>query len=612
MYFVSREDAVKELMEIHRQNNARSKDKSGGHFTIPLCDHVIGLGKSDFGRNYIRRCQEELDNGIRRKTPFEEVLCKCQTLHLSFCSGDLTGIDPVLVEQVVIENLRIEVGDISVREPRCIRQVYSTSEAMLRKLKTEVGPLFVVLDEMGRAFELAEDSSVLLARKRFFAFCDNILSRWFRLKDVFFLVVGRGAFFSYVVQRPENPASPFYFKRLPLRLLRVQAIRLILENTLLHQGSGMSLAQFFGLDGQTVELAARHLFAQTNGHPRSLLLALQSCKSYDDLMEYSEDIAIHQWEQFCRRVMSHNITVLTLVNFANEGQEVDMGTTIATDGKLITYDEIASSALIAWEGSVQNATLFVMPRVLAFLKSLLFSFDTFLEDLSKSPASVPQEYPDAFELLLMKRFQKMFAQECKPKDVMREYMATDKFGNLTLLLPGDVIAFPKITKMGQWNADPGAWLSVLAKTNNMENICLKPGRASASPDVVFATNARDESQAFRVTICLAARNCGSTNPLTQAGIDDEIQKTNRMFTSDYAPSLSQQNVLNVLFICSTNYGESVSDNFKGAKFYQFPSGNIHEVVVLDLTTAENRAQFFGFSGEEAWKYSALQNLIDKA
>jgi hypothetical protein len=282
----------------------------------------------------------------------------------------------------------------------------------------------------------------------------------------------------------------------------------------------------------------------------------------------------------------------------------------------MSYDEVAATALMSWDGGIENATVYAIPSVHTFLSSFLMPFRSFLEDLSKRPASIPLSYPDAFELLLMKRFQQMFSSECVARDVIRWFFDTEIFGNTRLSLAGDYFHAPKITRIGlkhptltSKTADPDAWPDLLKEIDNHESICLKPASESASPDIIFASNGWLDSKAVRVRILIAAKNYFSTY-LTESGIEAEIGKADKMFSSSLGQSSGARNIVNVLFICSTLYGKTVLDRFAGGKQYFFKRGKIDEVIFLDLTTRESREVFFGLSAGD-WASNAVEEVISK-
>mmetsp|Transcript_42109 Transcript_42109/g.88046 ORF Transcript_42109/g.88046 Transcript_42109/m.88046 type:complete len:90 (+) Transcript_42109:2083-2352(+) len=67
--------------------------------------------------------------------------------------------------------------------------------------------------------------------------------------------------------------------------------------------------------------------------------------------------------------------------------------------------------------------------------------------------------------------------------------------------------------------------------------------------------------------------------------------------------------LNILIICSTNYDTGTIQQFGDKKFFVPKTGQypfIDEVIVLDLSSTENRAAFFGLSAADA-----LNKSIDR-
>jgi hypothetical protein len=276
MHFVNREDSVQKLVAIHQSNYYRAKRGSGEQCVIPLCDHVLGLGKTEFGLQYIRVCRK-IWHGAN-KTDFQEALCNCHTIRFVLPYQSL--IKAVSMESEVSMRLARALQDSFRVSPRCLAEEYVKSEHLLVAITRVVGPLFIVLDEMGHAFA-SKDHTVLEQRERFFVFCEEVLESWLNLKSVFFLLIGRGSFFSYVGRRPEIlsgpeiPPSRFKFERLPLRLLKPEAIRQILNQTRYIQTADTTLVEHFGLTESTIVSVATRLFSETNGHPRQLLSVLK-------------------------------------------------------------------------------------------------------------------------------------------------------------------------------------------------------------------------------------------------------------------------------------------------------------------------------------------------
>ncbi len=110
------------------------------------------------------------------------------------------------------------------------------TESFLKHLVAEAGPVFIALDEIGGAFE-SENLNDAQRRDKFMFLCSEILSKWLIMPNVFFVLIGRGSFLCYVGLRPNGEISgmkksPFGFSRLSIHLLRQDAIKQILKNTL--------------------------------------------------------------------------------------------------------------------------------------------------------------------------------------------------------------------------------------------------------------------------------------------------------------------------------------------------------------------------------------------
>ncbi len=113
------------------------------------------------------------------------------------------------------------------------------------QLTDEVGPLFIVLDEIGAAFE-SKVLKDLESRQHFMDFCLDIIGKWLSMRNVFFVLLGRGSFLSYVGQRPNAvkvPRSSFQFSRLSIHLLRVEAIKTIMEMTFVNEVENVTIKE---------------------------------------------------------------------------------------------------------------------------------------------------------------------------------------------------------------------------------------------------------------------------------------------------------------------------------------------------------------------------------
>ncbi|ETV73768.1 hypothetical protein H257_11461 [Aphanomyces astaci] len=93
-----------------------------------------------------------------------------------------------------------------------------------------------------------------------------------------------------------------------------------------------------------------------------------------------------------------------------------------------------------------------------------------------------------------------------------------------------------------------------------------------------------------LTLGLAVKNY-STAKVSQGTLASECDKFNRMFEGCAA----EPKRLNVLVVCATKYDKGFSDEFGNRKAMVAPSDaypNIAQVILLNLSTPDNRAEFF--------------------
>ena len=99
-----------------------------------------------------------------------------------------------------------------------------------------------------------------------------------------------------------------------------------------------------------------------------------------------------------------------------------------------------------------------------------------------------------------------------------------------------------------------------------------------------------------MNIAIAAKNYTAAQ-LCDKGIDEECRIANRVFDQGNAglprSSKGTPQTLNFLFICATNYDSRVQKRFGAKKRFTFSRDGLDEVIVLDLGSATNRAEFFG-------------------
>ena len=515
----------------------------------------------------------------------------------------------------LMRKLRDELIQLFEVAPVCLYKSYTKTQIFLSAFIGEAGPLFIALDEIGAAFTV-QGKNDIDRRELFLRFCAKVLGSWLLVPGLFFLVLGRGSFLSYVGNHPDDvnitSGSPFSFQRLSLQLLRTEAIVEILKKTYVGE---TTLYNYYKLSPETATKVAVLLFQQTTGNPRHLVDAFERCETYEELMKYDESFVIKDYERFCVYVSKYQRIVQSLLSAAESKSMVDLTEEITSKGRSITLEIIANNVLIAWEGRLEAAQLVASPTIIDFMATIYYPFKQYLELITKF-IDGPLNFPEAFEIMLMKRFQEMFASPSCPKDILPSFFDSPKFGQIPDLVccslvrrMGKVISSGSGMKLEGLTINMGFWPVLIEQMDSFESLCLKPLPLSASSDIIFVGDIFCGSVSRRCTVGVAAKTRNYQARKAKAGqslIDEECFRFNAMFEG---MDLNCRQRLNILIICSTNYDDSTMTQFGDKKFFvpeteQYPL--IDEVIVLDLSSTENRAAFFGLSAADA-----LNNSIDR-
>ncbi|KAL3660581.1 hypothetical protein V7S43_014336 [Phytophthora oleae] len=298
LFFVNREKAVQDLVKFHERKFKRANQGIGDTWVIPLLDNDYGFGKTRFGSEYIRRCQslksDLLKSDSTKARGFMDTLCSCHTIRIVLNQMQVLdengGFQAKKASRSLIDCIliffQIEYGIV----PQAFDNLEENYEDILRDLTEEVGPLFIVIDEIGLAFGHNKLDDFVRS-EQFIKFC-KVLQPLFEIRKLFFLIAGRASFLNHVARRPLGTGSittnsPFLFKRLDLHLLRHEAIKTIIKNTRWEEATSDTIQDHLQLTEDQVTKAADHLFDTTLGHPRSLLVAFKACGSYDELLTYA-------------------------------------------------------------------------------------------------------------------------------------------------------------------------------------------------------------------------------------------------------------------------------------------------------------------------------------
>ena len=540
---------------------------------------------------------------------FQKTLCACHTIDICFSKSALICDD---MDAKMLKCLQEALNDRFEVRPDVLSNPSEDTESFLKHLVAEAGPVFIALDEIGGAFE-SENLNDAQRRDKFMFFCSEILSKWLIMPNVFFVLIGRGSFLCYVGLRPNgeisgSKKSPFDFSRLSIHLLRQDAIKQILKNTLFLAGE-KTLQEHFELDEEQLSTVAKSLFLSTNGHPRTIVDALKKCTSYKDLIEYKDPIDFSSQPLFFDALIRYRDVVVELLKAVEDESLVNLTKTKSDAGdRELFYDVIASQVFISWEGTVESARLYTHPFVRNTLENYLRPLKEYLGFVG-NVSKVSVDYPNVFEWICLKRFQEIFSAPQQPNKILPLFFQTVVFGNLNgLSFSNQTRPIPKITSGGSGldldkeTCNPKDWHILMQKIDKLGSICLKPLAKSASSDAFLISEAELNKTSFKVTVGLAVKNYGGTE-LNHSNILKECDYFNRMFDGTDCKKRR-----NFLFICCTKYHNDIFSKFNGKLFYSYVDENfpnIHEVIILDLTTPENRASFFDTG------YGVIETIILK-
>jgi hypothetical protein len=151
---------------------------------------------------------------------------------------------------------------------------------------------------------------------------------------------------------------------------------------------------------------------------------------------------------------------------------------IASQERSIPREIIANNAFIAWEGELEAAQLTVSPATIKFLATYFLPLDEFLRLILRN-SLVPLDFPEAFEIKLVKRFQQIFATPQRPKDILSSFFDSPRFGVCEgLVLCDKMRSMPQIVPGGggvrlqDSTADKAAWPLLLQQMDGCLSFAL--------------------------------------------------------------------------------------------------------------------------------------------
>ena len=663
MLFVNRDDAIEKLVNIHASTFTLGRKKGAGtEFQIALIDNIVGTGKTTFAENYIskagpvaKECRAKCADSLSRA---RTVIVRLKLYSMWQCVENSVRMDDAIRDQFVVTlNDMIQMDQLAGTTGFLCENLDSLSslEQAIRRFIVETKtPLFLVFDEVGSACENNSPTTLIDQRNVFFDFC-TILSSFLGIPNFYVLLTGKADFLSLVANRtpcsPSVSGSTVNITRIGLNLIRRDKIGKILDETFTDmpepgivstekQFNSRTLSDLYSIAEKTDprrQQAINAILAATNGHPRSMLHMFDECKTFESLLTSEPAGAVSnkkKFEDWAGQLLEYSEGVQILMDRVEDGQTVDLGGFVFPHlSKSITYAQLADMARLRYEGTTGAAKLFASKLVKRQLAVFFLPLRSFLMQMDTS-TDLQYAHERNFELCVLRRFQEMFGgalndiSRFPPGEGYPHLFGGTLFGSLQgFFLNRALNKIPKIsdgglkifTMLDQKTADPKLWPQILQamRSQSLPRNFL-PADLSASTDVFLVTKAKLEDVERTVTIGLAVKCIQS--PLALDGEKNSVGREreifNRMFEpgdqvlansipNDRSPVPDSADLgkdLNVLIVCSSGgYAGTVivkDKNFvKFEKSSKFP--HIDETILLDLSSAEKRANFFGVSDDRA-------------
>ncbi|EGZ25915.1 hypothetical protein PHYSODRAFT_481682, partial [Phytophthora sojae] len=486
LYFVDRKQAVKQLCEVHKSVYIGANfNRRADAWPIALADNELGIGKSEFARQYIRCCREQWPEGVLALQTFKRSLGACRTIvvdidyavFVNAWDGDAKTLEKALYRVINAVLARAVIDELELPDGAELPNYLCAPESVdartfVHCLVRDLGPVFIVLDEIGRGFEnirsgcadMAEEEA---SRNLFLDFCSSVLSTWMSTRHVYFLLVGYAPFLRNVGERKDDrphSSSKQRFIRLNLQLIRPKKIEQIIRHTWVDDSSTMTLQQRWGLQSKKdVAKAATKMYEKTCGHPRTMIQMFILHESYKafraaSVNRFDSEEGQKEWVKIFRELRYWQKTLDGLKPQLLENKVIDLSDDSKwphlpkSPQKKISFAIIMERCHLRWAGTVKKARIYALPRILTAIVSIVQPLRLCIRTIDPLIDDVTLAYATVFEWACLKRFQELFSEPSEPHTVLKNFFGTDtefdKWGEVHF--PSDHVDLPKITKATTW------------------------------------------------------------------------------------------------------------------------------------------------------------------
>ncbi|KAF4036293.1 hypothetical protein GN244_ATG11663 [Phytophthora infestans] len=178
---------------------------------------------------------------------FLRQMCSCRTIFIRGKPQQFV-VPPNLQEARMNEALATAISEQLKPGTMPVTNVTDTAYDFATKLVRVLGPLFVVLDDVGEAFE--DQQGDVASRGLFMEACKSVLVQWAQIPQMYFVVLGHARYLQALGMESTNRiynSSFWEFVRLPLNLIKPPDIAFILTRTQVSNRDKRSLSERWGL-----------------------------------------------------------------------------------------------------------------------------------------------------------------------------------------------------------------------------------------------------------------------------------------------------------------------------------------------------------------------------
>ncbi|KAI9979728.1 hypothetical protein PInf_028006 [Phytophthora infestans] len=379
LFFVGRGRAVKKLQSVHYSNYTGARDRSGRTtWQIPLVDSVYDTGKTELGRKYIDQCRQALNNEepkdpenqqqFTSREPTQhhrpsqrellKQLCSCRTVLVRGTPQQFV-VPLDLLEAKMNEALATAISELLQPGTMPATNANDTAYDFATKLVRVLGPLFVVLDDVGEAFE--DPCGDVVSRERFMDACKYVLAPWTQVPQLHLLVLGYADFLHDVV--PDASLNSFMIVRLPMQWMTVNAINEILCKTRVSSADTRTLSARWKLStDEDLEDAATRLFAASSGHLQKIIKFISGYPTFASFCNFVDSGGdfntkaidfdhLHErvlwWQSTLKKWFGWNSSKKSRINLTHSVTD--------PNGDQVSARTVVSECHLLWEGTVEDA-----------------------------------------------------------------------------------------------------------------------------------------------------------------------------------------------------------------------------------------------------------------